>query len=166
VTENVQFPRLLEKKLAGLVSLMALFRRSYDFIFLDSPSRLDSPTSVALAVADSYLVPILCEYASLGTIGNVLRAALEVRKDHNSMLKIFGCLLTMADRRARFSINVVREVRQYLKGHVFRTIIPRDPRVAEVPYRQAPVIVYDIESPGAKAYIRLAREILGERSFS
>ena len=79
----------------------------------------------------------------------------------NSKLQLFGCLLTMADKRASFAIKVVKEVRMYLKGHVFRTIIPRDPRVAEVPFRQAPVVVFDIESPGAKAYIRLAREILG-----
>ena len=91
----------------------------------------------------------------------MLRAALEVKRRHNTRLAIFGFLLTMADRRAGFTIKIVQEIRQYFKERVFRTIIPRDPRLAEVPFRQAPVIVYDIECPGSKAYIQLAREILG-----
>jgi chromosome partitioning protein len=97
----------------------------------------------------------------MGTIGGILRAALEVKRRYNSRLGIFGFLLTMADKRAGFTVKVVQEVRQYLKERVFRTIIPRDPRLAEVPYRQEPVIAYDQQSPGARAYIQLAREILG-----
>jgi chromosome partitioning protein len=121
---------------------------------------MDNPTYAALTAADSYLVPIQCEYASMGTVGRVLRAALEIKRLHNTKLAIFGFLLTMADKRAGFTIKVVQEVRQYLKERVFRTIVPRDPRLAEVPYRQAPVIAFDIQSPGAKAYIQLAREVL------
>jgi chromosome partitioning protein len=68
--------------------------------------------------------------------------------------------MTMADKRAGFTLKVVQEVRQYLKDHVFKTIIPRDSRLAEVPMRREPVIAYDMQSPGAKAYIQLAREIL------
>jgi chromosome partitioning protein len=159
--EDVQFLKVLDTQPGLLVQLIERLRPAYDYIFLDSPSRVDSPTSAALSVADSYLVPIQCEYAAMGTVGNILRAALSVKRHANSKLQIFGCLLTMADRRAAFAIKVVREVRQYLKGHVFRTIIPRDPKVAEVPFRRAPVIVFDIECPASKAYIRLAREILG-----
>jgi chromosome partitioning protein len=159
--EDHQFLSLLDSHLGILAQLIERVKPVYDYIFLDSPSRVDSPTAAALTIADSYLVPIQCEYASMGTVGNILRAALEVKRQSNSKLQLFGCLLTMADKRASFAIKVVKEVRMYLKGHVFRTIIPRDPRVAEVPFRQAPVVVFDIESPGAKAYIRLAREILG-----
>lgn len=161
--EEAEFRDLLDEEFAGFAKIIDQVKSEYDFIFIDCPPRLDMPTTAALMVADSYLVPIQCEYASMATVGGMLRAALEVKRRLNPKLAIFGFLLTMADRRARFAISVVREVRQYLKERVFRTIIPRDPRIAEVPHRQAPVITYDLECPGARAYIQLAREILGAR---
>ena len=165
-SEESLFQDIIGNNLGLLVHVLEQVKPKYDFIFIDCPSRLDSPTQAALTVADSYLVPVQCEYASMGTVGRVLRAALEVKRMANMNLGIFGFLLTMADKRARFTIKVVQEVRRYLKDKVFRTIVPRDPSLAEVPDRQAPVIVYDIESPGAKAYIRLAREILREQDSS
>jgi len=163
MTEEAEFRDLLDDEFANFSSAIDQLRTSYDFIFIDCPPRLDMPTKAALMVADSYLVPIQCEFASMATVGGTLRGALEVKRMLNQKLAIFGFLLTMADRRARFAITVVREVRQYLKERVFRTIIPRDPRIAEAPHRQAPVITYDLECPGARAYIQLAREILGAR---
>lgn len=163
VAEEARFRDLLDKSIRPLADLLRQIKNSYDFIFINCPPRLDMPTKAALMVADSYLVPIQCEYAAMATVGNALRAALEVKKRHNPKLSIFGFVLTMADKRAKFSIQIVREARRYLKERVFRTIIPRDPRIAEVPYRAAPVITYDIECPGARAYIQLAREILGAR---
>lgn len=159
--EESRFVELLDKNPGTLAQAIARMRSVYDFIFLDCPSRLDSPAAAALSVADSYLVPIQCEYASMGTMGRVLRMALEVKRRNNPQLGIFGFLLTMADKRANFTIKVIQEVRQYFKDRVFRAIIPRDPRLAEVPHRQEPIIAYDMECPGAKAYIQLAREILG-----
>ncbi len=159
--DEAQFVDILDRDPRALAPELERVKASYDFVFVDCPSRLDSPTFAALTIADSYLIPIQCEYASMGTVGRVLRAALEAKRRYNTRLAIFGFLLTMADKRAGFTIKIVQEVRQYFKERVFRTIIPRDARLAEVPQRQAPVIVYDIESPGAKAYIRLAREILG-----
>jgi chromosome partitioning protein len=153
--------QLMERDPTAFSRALERLRSEYDFIFLDCPPRLDHPTFAALTAADSYLVPIQCEYASLGTVGRVLRAALEVKRRYNTRLGIFGFLVTMADKRAGFTVKVVQEIRQYLKERVFRTIIPRDPRLAEVPFRQEPVIAYDQQSPGAKAYIQLAREILG-----
>ncbi len=161
VAEEARLVEILANNAGRLRRVAERIRPAYDFILVDCPSRLDTPTQAALAVADSYLVPVQCEYSSMATVGNVLRAALEVRKNANPKLGIFGFLLTMADKRARFTIKVIREVRQYLKTHAFRTIIPRDPRVAEVPNRQQPVVAFDMESPGSKAYISLAREILG-----
>lgn len=151
---------ILQRDVHLLGRVLDRVRSQYDFIFLDCPPRLDNPTMAALAAVDSYLVPVQCEYASMATVGRVLRAALEVKRKHNSKLTIFGFLLTMADKRAEYTVKVVQEVRQYLKERVFKTIIPRDPRLAEVPSRREPVIAYDIRSPGAQAYIRLAREIL------
>ncbi len=154
----------LEHDKDALSRIIDLMRSDYDYIFLDCPPRLDNPTFSALKVSDSYLVPIQCEYASMGTVGRVLRAALEIRRYHNTRLGIFGFLITMADKRAGFTIKVVQEIREYLKGRVFRTIIPRDPKVAECPHRQEPIIAYDLNSPGARAYIQLAREILNNNN--
>jgi chromosome partitioning protein len=160
VSDEAVFHSILQQDVTILGKMVEPLRVEFDYIFFDCPPRLDNPTYSALVCADSYLVPIQCEYSSMGTVGRVLRAALEVKRVHNSRLGIFGFLITMADKRAGFTVKVVQEVRQYLKERVFRTIIPRDPKIAEAPYRQEPVIAYDIQSPGAQAYIRLAREIL------
>lgn len=160
VADEAFYYGILQRDVTMFGRVLEQLRPAYDFIFLDCPPRMDNPTYAALTAADSYLVPIQCEYASMGTVGRVLRAALEIKRLHNTKLAIFGFLLTMADKRAGFTIRVVQEVRQYLKDRVFRTIVPRDPRLAEVPYRQAPVIAFDIQSPGSKAYIQLAREVL------
>ncbi len=159
--EEAQFIEILDREPAILVQILKRLQPSYDFIFIDCPPRLDNPTMTALACSDSYLVPIQCEYAAMGTIGRVLRTARDVKRNRNNNLAIFGFLLTMADKRAGFTVRVVQEIRQYLKDRVFRTIIPRDPRLAEVPLRREPVIAYTMESAGARAYIQLAREILG-----
>jgi chromosome partitioning protein len=158
--EEVDYLNLIQSDLEILVRPLAALEPHYDYIFLDCPPRLDNPTLAALTAADSYLVPVQCEYASVGTVGAVLRAALEVKRLRNPGLAIFGFLMTMADKRAGFTIKVVQEIRQYLKDRVFKTIIPRDPRLAEVPYRREPIIAYDTKTLGAKAYIQLAREVL------
>ena len=158
--DETLYADLLQRDAHKLTKVIKEIKSQYDFIFLDCPPRLDNPTYSALIACDSYLVPIQCEYASMATVGRVLRSALEVKRLHNTKLGIFGFLLTMADKRAGFTVKVVQEIRQYLKDHVFKTIIPRDPKLAEVPSRQQPVIAYDLESPGARAYIQLAREIL------
>lgn len=159
--EETLYADILQRDAQRLSRLFDQIKSRYDYIFLDCPPRLDNPTFSALIACDSYLVPIQCEYASMATVGRVLRSALEVKRLHNTRLGIFGFLLTMADKRAGFTVKVVQEIRQYLREHVFKTIIPRDPKLAEVPSRQQPVIAYDLECPGAKAYIQLAREILG-----
>jgi len=160
LAEERKYLELLRLDTSCLRRVLAHLKDSYDYIFMDCPPRLDQPTYAALIAADSYLIPIQCEYAAMGTVGSALKAALEVKRLHNVRLGIFGFVLTMADKRAGFTLKVVQEVRQYLKDHVFRTIIPRDPRLAEVPMRREPVIAYDMQSPGAKAYIQLAREVL------
>ena len=160
IAEETEYLSILHNNMGVVGRLLTQLKPSYDFIFIDTPPRLDNPTYAALASVDSYMVPIQCEYASMGTVGRVLKAALEVKRLYNEKLGIFGFLLTMADKKAGFTVKVVQEVRQYLKHHVFRTLVPRDPRLAEVPFRREPVIAYDMQSPGAKAYIQLAREIL------
>jgi chromosome partitioning protein len=163
-TEEMEYLDLLQSNPAILVDMMAELRPHYDYIFIDCPPRLDSPTQCALTAADSYIVPVQCEYASVGTVGAVLRAALEVKRLRNPGLGIYGFLITMADKRASFTLRVINEIRQYLKDRVFKTIIPRDPKLAEAPIRQAPIIAYERNTIGAKAYIQLAREVLSKES--
>jgi chromosome partitioning protein len=163
-SEEIEYLNMLQENPAILVDLMDEIRPHYDYIFIDCPPRLDSPTQCALTAADSYIVPVQCEYASVGTVGAVLRAALEVKRLRNPGLGIYGFLITMADKRASFTLRVINEIRQYLKDRVFKTIIPRDPKLAEVPIRQAPIIAYERNTVGAKAYIQLSREILNRQS--
>lgn len=163
IAEEEHYALLLNAEPEALSRTLDRLRQDYDFVFMDCPPRLDNPTKAALVAADAYLVPIQCEYASMSTVGRVLRSALEIKRLHNSQLGIFGFLITMADKRSSFTVKVVQEIRQYLKEHVFRTIIPRDPRLAEIPSRREPVIAYDLQSSGARAYIQLAREVLAAR---
>lgn len=163
IAEEEHYTLLLNAELDALSRALDRLRQHYDFVFLDCPPRLDNPTKAALIAADAYLVPVQCEYASMGTVGRVLRSALEVKRRHNARLRILGFLITMADKRSSFTVKVVQEIRQYLKDRVFRTIIPRDPRLAEIPNRREPVIAYDLKSAGARAYIQLAREVLAAR---
>jgi len=160
--EEREYVRILDADPEAMIESLSRLRAQYDYIFIDCPPRLDNPTEAALILADSYMVPIQCEFAAVGTVGGVLRSALEIKRQRNPTLGIFGFLVTMADRRAGFTIQVVREIREYLKERVFRTIIPRDTRLAEVPRRQAPIIAYDKESPGSRAYVQLTREILSK----
>lgn len=162
--EEIEYLNALQANPSILTELLNDLRPHYDYIFIDCPPRLDSPTQSALIAADSYMVPVQCEYASVGTVGAVLRSALEVKRLKNPGLGIFGFLITMADKRASFTFGVIKEIRQYLKERVFKTIIPRDSKLAEVPVRQSPIIAYDRNSVGARAYIQLAREILSRSS--
>ncbi len=118
--DEAEFFEILARDNSVLSRIVDLIRQEYDFIFFDCPPRLDNPTFAALVASDAYLVPIQCEYASMGTVGRVLRAALEIKRLHNTKLGIFGFLITMADKRAGFTVKVVQEVRQYLKDRVFR----------------------------------------------
>jgi chromosome partitioning protein len=164
IGQESDFREIPNKDPGAFSRLFEPIRDEFDYIFFDCPPRLDNPTLAALAASDAYMVPVQCEYASMGTIGRVLRAALEIKRVHNTQLAIFGFLITMADKRASFTIKVIHEIREHLKSRVFRTIIPRDPKLAEVPFREEPVIAYDLDTPGSKAYIQLAREILNASS--
>jgi chromosome partitioning protein len=158
--DEMAFVGLLQDRRDLFTETLDQIATGYDYVFIDCPPRLDYPTTTALVASDFYLVPIQCEYAAMATVGRVLRAALEVKRRINPLLGIYGFLITMADKRASFTIKIIQEVRQYLKERVFKTVIPRDPYLAEVPKRGEPILAYELESPGAKAYIRLAKEIL------
>ena len=114
----------------------------------------------ALSAADSTLIPIQCEYFALEGLSDLLDTVERVRGALNSELRIEGILLTMADDRTNLSRQVEHEVRAHLRDLVFRTVIPRNVRLGESPSFGKPIILYDLRSSGAQAYLSLMREVV------
>ena len=114
----------------------------------------------ALAVADSLIVPLQCEYFAMEGLGNLLNTVRLVRQSFNPDLNIGGILLTMFDSRNLLSHRVSEDVRKHFSRLVFDTVIPRNVRLSECPSHGLPIILYDIKSRGAAAYMELAREIM------
>ncbi len=135
-------------------------RGAYDFVFIDCPPSLGILTVNALSAADSIFVPVQCEYFALEGLGQLLHTVELVRSDLNPALELEGALLTMYDGRTRLAQQVIHEVRGHFRERVFRTVIPRNVRLSEAPSHGKPVILYDIKSPGAGAYLALAREFI------
>ena len=145
-----------------LKNMLKTIEDSYDFIIIDSPPSLGLLTLNALTAARSVLIPIQCEYYALEGLSQLLNTINLVRENLNPDLEIEGVLLTMADYRTNLSSEVVKEVRKFYKEKVFKTIIPRNIRLSESPGFGKPIYMYDKESIGAKRYLALANEVLGE----
>lgn len=135
-------------------------RNDYDYIFLDCPPSLGLLTINSLAAVDSVLIPIQCEYYALEGVGQLMNTIQLVKRSLNPDLEIQGVVLSMFDGRTNLSIQVVDEVKNYFKGKVYTTIIPRNVRLAEAPSFGQPIIYYDEKSKGAVAYVELAEEFL------
>ncbi len=160
-------------RLAGaeveLVSALARERRlakalgplldSYDFILIDCPPSLGLLTMNALAAAQGVLVPIQCEFYALEGLGQLMQVVDMVREHLNPDLAVQGVLLTLYDSRLNLSEQVAEEVRRHFGSLVYRTVIPRNVKLAEAPSFGKPVIEYDSGSRGARAYLELAREV-------
>jgi chromosome partitioning protein len=138
-------------------------RDRYDYIFIDCPPSLGLLTLNALVAADAVLIPLHCEYFALEGLADLVGTMRRVRAALNPALDIEGVLLTMFDERTNLGQQVASDVRQFFKEKVFRTVIPRNVRLGEAPSHGMPVILYDVKSRGAEAYLALAREVL-ERS--
>src|SRR6266571_4560232 len=113
-----------------------------------------------LAVADSVLIPIQCEYFALEGVSELWDTLGRVRRTINPNLAVEGFLLTMFDERTNLSTQVMSDLRDFLGSQVFTTVIPRNVRLAEAPSHGKPVILYDIRSKGAESYVRLAKEVI------
>jgi chromosome partitioning protein len=146
-----------------LRALIAPLRESFDYIFIDCPPSLGLLTLNALVAADGVLIPLHCEYFALEGLADLVATMRRVRAALNPSLDIEGVLLTMFDERTNLGQQVANDVRQFFKEKVFRTVIPRNVRLGEAPSHGMPVILYDVKSRGAEAYLALAREVL-ERS--
>jgi chromosome partitioning protein len=157
--EMVPLPHREER----LRTLIASARERYDYIFIDCPPSLGLLTLNALVAADAILIPLHCEYFALEGLAELVGTIRRVRAALNPALDIEGVLLTMVDERTNLGQQVAGEVRQFFKEKVFRTVIPRNVRLGEAPSHGMPVLLYDVKSRGAEAYLALAREVL-ERS--
>jgi chromosome partitioning protein len=132
----------------------------FDYVIVDCPPSLGLLTVNALTAADSVLVPMQCEFFALEGLSELTATLGRVKRALNPALEIEGVLLTMVDERANLTQQVIAEVRQHFKEKVFETQVPRSIRLAEAPSFGQPVILYDIRSRGAEAYLRLARELM------
>jgi chromosome partitioning protein len=132
----------------------------YDYIFIDCPPSLGFLTINALTAADSFLVPLQCEYFAMEGLTQLLNTVRLVKKTLNPSLYMLGVLLTMFDSRNNLSYQVTEEVRQHFQGSVFRTVIPRNVTLSEASSFGKPIILYDIRSKGAQSYLELAKEII------
>jgi chromosome partitioning protein len=135
-------------------------RKNYQYIFIDCPPALDLLTLNDLLAADSVLIPIQCEFFALEGISELFQTIDRIRESFHHDLKTEGILLTMFDDRTTLAKQVADDLRSFFKDEVFRTVIPRNVRLAEAPSFGKPIIAYDVRSKGAESYIQLAKEIL------
>jgi chromosome partitioning protein len=157
--ELVTLPRRDER----LRQLVASIRADYDFVFIDCPPSLGLLTLNALVAADAVLIPLHGEYFALEGLADLVGTIRRVRAALNPNLDIEGVLLTMFDERTNLGQQVAKELRDFFKDKVFVTVIPRNIRLGEAPSHGKPVILYDVKSKGAEAYLALAREYLQRR---
>lgn len=150
----------LDRREFRLADRLEPVRSLYNYILIDCPPALDLLTLNALVAADSVLIPIQCEFFALEGISELMDTIERVRETFGHPLAIEGILLTMYDDRTNLTRQVAQDLREFFGNEVFRTIIPRSIRLAEAPSYGQPIIVYDIRSRGAEAYIKLAKEIL------
>ena len=133
----------------------------YDFVIIDCPPSLSMLTINAMTTADTVLVPIQCEYYALEGLSQLIYTISLVKERLNPKLEIEGVVFTMYDARTNLSLQVVENVKGYLKQNIYKTIIPRNVRLAEAPSHGLPINRYDSRSAGAEAYRLLAEEVIG-----
>ncbi len=136
----------------------------YDYIFIDCPPTLNTLTLNALVAADSVIIPMQCEYYALEGLAALLTTIRQVQASVNTRLQIEGILRTLFDARNRLSTEVSRQLLDHFKEKVYRTVIPRNVRLAEAPSHGLPILQYDRTSSGAAAYMVLAAEFLGKQT--
>jgi chromosome partitioning protein len=139
---------------------IAELRDDYEFVLIDCPPSLGLLTLNMLTAADSVLIPIQCEYYALEGLSKLLNTVRLVQQNCNADLAIEGVLLTMYDARLNLSRQVAAEAKEYFGRRVYRTVIPRNVRLAEAPSFGKPILLYDVQSVGAKSYLELAQELL------
>ncbi len=151
---------VLKKKLLGL-------KKKYDFIFIDCPPSLGMLTVNAMVASNSIIVPVQCEFFALEGLSHFVKTYEAIKRNFNPTLQIEGILLTMFDARQRLSDQVVRDVRRHFVGKekVYKTIIPRNVKVAEAPSHGKPVLLYAFDCIASQRYIELAKEVIAANNI-
>lgn len=150
----------LTERESKLKKILQPLKDQYDYIIIDCPPSLGLLTINAMTAADTVLVPLQAEFYAMEGLSQIIRTIKLVQKGLNPSLRIEGILLTMFDGRNNLSKQVEEEVRTHFKEKVFRTVIPRNVRLSEAPSHGKPIILYDITSRGAIAYLELAKELI------
>lgn len=143
-----------------LHNILEEVRNEFDYIIIDSPPSLGLLTINGLVAADEILIPVQCEYYSLEGLGQLLNTINLIKENIKQDLKILGALMTMYDDKHKLTQEVFDELYRYFPNRIFRTVIPRNIRLAEAPSYGRSILHYDRKSKGAKAYEKLAREIM------
>lgn len=135
-------------------------QHDYDYILVDCPPSLGLLTINALVAANEVLIPLQCEFYALEGLSHLVRTIELVKTNLNADLGIQGIVLTMYDRRNKFTDHIEKDVRSYFGETVYKSVIPRNIRMSEAPSHGKPALVYDMNCAGSKAYIQLASELL------
>lgn len=149
-----------ERREYRLREILLRLTPEFDFVIIDCPPSLGLLTLNALTAADSLIVPIQCEYYALEGVTELFDTLARIRRTLNPALMIEGLLLTMYDERTKLSAAVAADLRDFYGRQVFKTVIPRNVRLAEAPSYGKPIVVYDIKSRGAESYMQLAGEVM------
>jgi chromosome partitioning protein len=139
---------------------LAPLTERFEFLLIDCPPSLGLLTLNALVAADAAIIPLQCEYYALEGLAQLMKTLTLVRDRANADLGVEGILFTMFDGRTSLALQVRAEVERYFREHLFRTVIPRNVRLTEAPSHGQPIVQYDLRSPGALAYLELAKEVL------
>jgi len=133
---------------------------NYDYILIDCPPSLGLLTINSLVASDAVIIPLQCEFYALEGLSHLVRTIELVRGNLNPELAIQGIVLTMYDKRNKFTEQIEREVRDYFGDRVYSSVIPRNVRMSEAPSHGKPALIYDMHCAGSRAYIQLASELL------
>lgn len=150
----------MDRREFRLYDALTPLKNHYDYILIDCPPSLGLLTINGLVAGDEALIPIQCEYYALEGLTHLLTTIELVQQNLKPTLGLHGAVLTMYDERNKLSDAVMQQVYQYFPGHIYRTVIPRNVRLAEAPSYGKTILDYDKSSKGAKAYERLTREFL------
>jgi chromosome partitioning protein len=145
-----------------LKKALARVKDDYVYVVVDSPPSLGFLTLNTLTAADSLLIPLQCEYYALEGLSHLLATVKMVQASLNPDLAIEGVLLTMFDKRLNLASQVAQEAVNFFGEKVYKTVIPRNVKLSESPSFGKPILLYDVQSQGARSYLDLAREVIGD----
>lgn len=152
----------LEHRESSLKSALKGIEDRYEYIFIDCPPSLGLITTNALCMSHRIIVPMQCEYYALEGLSQLMNTVRRIKRQYNSVLDLFGVVMTMCDTRLNLTSQVISEVKKYFPGKVLETTIPRTVRLSESPSFGKPALYFDKNCKGAKAYVALAKEVVAK----